>query len=72
MKNFVKAEDFVKIWQSAESIEEAAEKLGYTKRAASMQASYYRKCGVLLKRFRNRETVDWEKLKKLVEKGGKG
>ena len=58
MKNFVKAEDFVKIWKSAESIEEAAEKSGYTKAAASMRAYSYRKRGVSLKRFRNKESVE--------------
>ena len=44
-------EEFVKVWQEAESMKEAAEKLGMSKSAASNRASYYRKRGVNLKSF---------------------
>lgn len=48
----VSAEQFVRIWQSAKSVSEAAQRCGTTKAAVRTRAGYYRrKHKVRLKRF---------------------
>jgi biotin operon repressor len=44
--------EFVKAWQSADNVNEVADKLGMSKLGASVKASHLRKEGVPLKKFR--------------------
>lgn len=44
--------DFVKVWQTAESVNEVADRMGMSKLGASVKASHLRKAGVPLKKFR--------------------
>jgi hypothetical protein len=48
----VDPEDFVKVWQTAESVNEVADKMSMSKLGASVKASHLRKAGVPLKKFR--------------------
>lgn len=51
--------EFIAIWNSATSLDEAAERLGVQKTSASMRASHLRKGGYPVKRFpRGRRTRD--------------
>lgn len=65
----VSAEDFVKIWQKSETIEDAAKSIGVTNRTVlSVRAAYLRKVGVKLKHMpkgRGR-LIDVEKLNKIA------
>lgn len=47
----LKAEEFVKIWQSSKTIDEAAKKAKVTKIYASYKAHMLRKKGIALKKF---------------------
>lgn len=59
MATKVSAEDFVKVWQSAENVDEVVAATGLTRGSACVRASRYRKMGIALKRFRG---VDWGEL----------
>jgi transposase len=66
----VGAEEFVKIWQAAESIREVAQKTGLLEQSARSRACRYRKNGVPLKKFlrgRRNNALDWERIKKVAE-----
>jgi biotin operon repressor len=45
-------DEFIRIWNDATSLEDAAEQLGVQKTSASMRASHLRKMGHPVKRFR--------------------
>ena len=45
-------EEFVRAWQTAESVTEVADRLSMSKLGASVKASHLRKAGVPLKKFR--------------------
>ena len=46
------AEDFIRVWQGSESVQEAADKLGITKESAGQRASHYRsQLGIQLKKM---------------------
>ena len=62
---------FVEVWQTSETLQEAADKLGMTTKTASLKASRFRKKGVPLKNFRT-ASVDWAAVTKYAEsfKGG--
>ena len=62
----VDPEKFVKTWQSAKNVAEVAESLEADLRGVSAMASYYRKKGVALKRFRNGVAVNVEALNSLI------
>ena len=47
----VTPEEFVRVWQTGQTVGEVATKLGITKRAACQRAMYYRKKGVPLKKY---------------------
>lgn len=60
--------EFVRIWNSAETLEEAADLLGIRKSSASMRASHLRKLGHDVKRFqRGRKTRDMERLAEVAK-----
>jgi hypothetical protein len=48
----VDPEEFVKTWQTAESVTEVADRMCMSKLGASVKASHLRKAGVPLKKFR--------------------
>ncbi len=45
------AEDFVRLWQRAQTLDEVSERSGLSKGACSCRANNYREHGVPLKRF---------------------
>jgi biotin operon repressor len=60
--------EFVRIWNEATSLEEAAEMLGIRKSSASMRASHLRKLGHDVKRFqRGRKMRDFERLAEVAK-----
>ena len=62
-------EEFVKVWQTSESIREVCDKTGLTNGGANSRALLYRKNGVPLKRFPRGGTVprlDYKALAKLA------
>jgi hypothetical protein len=67
----VSAEEFVKIWQAAETLEEVAEKCGQTVVSCTSRAIRYRKLGVLLKKFEGarRPRLDVAHLNEIVVAG---
>lgn len=48
----VDSEDFVRAWQTSESVAEVAEKMSMSKLGASVKASHLRRAGVPLKKYR--------------------
>lgn len=59
-------EQFVEIWQTANSIDEVSNKAGIKPESARMRASLYRKKGVPLKRM-SRSRRSWEDLADLAK-----
>lgn len=71
----VSPNEFVKLWQKANSPAELAEKLGVSAIRVSSRASAYRKEGVPLKKFASvgSPRIDFDSLKKIaIENGPKG
>lgn len=63
----INAEKFVKAWQSSKSAKDAAKKLGVSAFYASSRASYYRRMGVDLKKFKTgKPPLKIEELGKLI------
>ncbi len=62
---------FVEVWQTSETLQEVADKLGMPLKKASVKASRFRGKGVPLKNFRT-ASVDWAAVAKYAEslKGG--
>jgi hypothetical protein len=60
----ISPEDFVRIWQTARTRQEASEKTGLSPSSASARASYYRsQKGIPLRRFtRGTSGIDWSSL----------
>jgi DNA-binding transcriptional regulator GbsR (MarR family) len=48
----VDSEEFVRAWQTSESVSEVSDRLGLSKLSASVKASHLRSAGVPLKKFR--------------------
>ena len=70
-KQTVSNEDFVRAWQSAETLAEAAKRARVDPRAASLRAFYMRKKGVPLKLFKpSSAPIDIEGLAKIARKAG--
>jgi hypothetical protein len=67
----VSAEDFVRTWESADSIAEVGEKTGMARGAINSRAAHYRKSGIPLKRMarQGRRHLDIEALKALCSNG---
>ena len=57
----VSAEEFVRAWQTSNSMVEVAEKTGMSIVAVSSRVAMYRRKGVPLKPYRIRK-IDWEAL----------
>lgn len=64
----MKSEEFVKIWQQADSVEEAAEKAGMTIKSASNKASLLRGRGVPLKTFKDVSDASVDELIAIAKK----
>ena len=59
----VSPEDFVRTWQTGETLEVVAKVLGTTTLRATSRASRYRKQGINLKRFsRSIDSIDIEEI----------
>lgn len=59
---------FIRIWQSSQSVQEAADRLGISKAAASSRAAMFRRRGVPLRAMsRGRIDVDWIALRDFAE-----
>jgi len=70
MTRMEEAITFVKTWQSSDSVDEVAKKMGINKRAAHSRANHYRRNGVKLKnmpRNRGQKSFDWKRLAKIAE-----
>lgn len=65
----ITAEEFVRCWQNAETLEDVCQITGLSKGTASAKAATFRKRGVNLKRFRggNVSTQKWAALSKLAK-----
>jgi hypothetical protein len=65
----VTAMRFLEVWQSSNSAEEAAQRLGMPKAIANARASGYRKAGVNLKKMprRPKNRVDVEALNRKID-----
>lgn len=61
------AKEFVKIWQTSNSVKEVAEKLGISEPTAWSRGNKLRKAGVPLKKFSRASTLDIDELKRLAE-----
>lgn len=68
MEKQVSAEDFVKTWQTSNSVSEVAEKLGRTPTSIITRAKKFRKRNIPLKFFeRGTRALDIEALQKLAQ-----
>ena len=67
MKPKVPIEEFVKIWQTADSLDRVAELLGQSTKAAYTRAYNLRLKGVRLKDFPKKRRIDVGKLNELIE-----
>lgn len=63
----VTPEEFVKAWQSSESIQEVADKLDIKYAAAYKRAEYFRLRGVKLKPISRKPGIDVDTLNKLCD-----
>lgn len=62
------AEEFIRVWQTSATKDEAAAKLGMSVKQVHLKSCYFRKNGVLLKTMPRKVTVhDWAALRKLAE-----
>lgn len=60
-------EDFVRIWQTSDTIEEVCEKSKMNLNRARSRAANYRKKGVKLKHFGRAYVNDWDALAKVAD-----
>jgi len=72
--NFISHEDFVRIWQAANSAEEARDAMGLSYSGCTQRATQLRKRGVRLKKFApgrgpGVSEVDVERLNRLCVEG---
>ena len=71
--NNVTPEEFVKTWQTSNSVREVASKTGMTEGAVRGRECMYRKYGVSLKHFPKKQRsnfVDWKKIDDLAKELG--
>jgi transposase-like protein len=66
------AEQFVRIWQRAESILEVSMTTGADIATCRQRASHYRAKGVPLKKFAQSRAFDWGRLAKIAEECANG
>lgn len=69
----ITAEEFIRVWQNAETMKQVTDTLGITQGYASSRASRFRKAGVPLKYF-SRASIgyNWDDLAMLAEQLGEG
>jgi len=63
----IPADEFVRTWQTSETLVEVAAKLNTDKHLAYSRASYYRRKGVPLKKFPSMRIRPWQTLIELAE-----
>ena len=64
----VTAEEFIRAWQTSESVDEVAEKIKQDRQNIFSRAHFYRKNGVVLKSMKTgRPKNDWKALRELAE-----
>ncbi len=65
----VTAEEFIRTWQTAGSVQEVAEKCGMTENRVRNRASWYRSYGIPLKKFPRgvRKRLDYSALAALAK-----
>jgi hypothetical protein len=66
-RNTITPEEFIRAWQSSETLDEAAQKLGTYKSVCHSRAAYYRTKGVPLKPLMTRKAICWSELQNLAE-----
>jgi hypothetical protein len=71
-RNRISAEEFVKAWQTSNSLMEVSEITGMIAAYANSRACRYRKNGVALKKFPRAKNVDWKGLADLAKSCAKG
>ena len=62
----ISAEQFIKAWQGAKSIDSVCRELGITKKSASERASRLRSKGVPLQYFSKTRIMDYDELAELA------
>jgi hypothetical protein len=62
----VTAEEFVTVYNTADSLAEVIEKTGLTHNATIARAGFYRRKKIPLQRFTKKKSVDFDKLAKLA------
>lgn len=69
MTKHVSPSEFVRIWETSESSEQAAARLGLSKGTAWYRATAFRKAGVKLRKFRRNvlSATDAQQLNRLIE-----
>ena len=60
-------EEFVRVWQAASNVKEVADKLGMGSATASSKALVLRRRGVRLKRFKERRTIEPDRLNAIID-----
>lgn len=55
-RTYMSHDEFARLWNGAETLDEAADRLGCTKDEAKARAYYHRKCGIALKRMQQPRT----------------
>lgn len=63
----VTPEEFVQAWQTSESLDEVAKRLGLYRSLCYSRAAHYRRKGVALKEFPRKASLDWAGLQRLAE-----
>lgn len=65
---YISAEDFIKIWQMATSIDEVIKRTKLSRASVIGRANRFRKRNIPMKKFKTgKKTNDWDALAKLAE-----
>lgn len=67
MNDRLTAEEFVRIWQTSETLDEVMQRTGMPRNNCASRASYYRKNGVALKNFVSPHSNAWGELRVLAQ-----
>ena len=66
--HYASPEEFIRVWQSSESLDAVASNFSVDKSVVSRRANSYRKRGVALKKFSERHSAEkWQKLSSLAD-----
>lgn len=63
----ISARDFIKAWQTSDTIEDVISKTKMSRAAINSRAYIYKKRGVPLKKMENSGGYDWDKLAEYAE-----